>query len=321
MSEDSSKLLINESPYEFQPTLAAWIGLNEAIFLQELHYLLRKVSGEKIGYIDENGVKWYRNSVEGWREVFTFWDGNVIKRTIKNLTESNLIIVKVFTGRCHWFTINYSTLNDLTGPISRMADKSKQRKQARASRKVVSVQNVPIQNISTKCTDNEYKMYQYIGTECTPSKISSKTSSKNLKTPDDEIQPGPLTLAILEVCSLDFEMLSNGTKTELANTLKKFKRKKSEPTEVLDFRRWWDEYDWRGKKGQSPTLVQLCENWKLFISGKSSGEDGKRNGHNKATKTYRGNGNYSGQPVRAIGLGPPAIPGDGDGAADGSLSR
>ena len=35
---DMSKLLINESPLQVQPSLAMAIGLNEAIFLQQLHY-------------------------------------------------------------------------------------------------------------------------------------------------------------------------------------------------------------------------------------------------------------------------------------------
>ena len=36
-----SNLLINESPLQVLPTLATYIGLNEAIFLQQVHYWLR----------------------------------------------------------------------------------------------------------------------------------------------------------------------------------------------------------------------------------------------------------------------------------------
>ncbi len=42
-----SSLLIEESPLQVLPSLAKAIGLNEAIFAQQLHYWLRGKSGKE----------------------------------------------------------------------------------------------------------------------------------------------------------------------------------------------------------------------------------------------------------------------------------
>ena len=49
-------LLLNENPLIVMPTLAAHIGLNEAIILQQVHYWLLK--SDKLEY----GRKWTYNS-------------------------------------------------------------------------------------------------------------------------------------------------------------------------------------------------------------------------------------------------------------------
>ena len=46
-----SNLLLNEVPLMCQPSLATKIGLNEAIFIQQLHYWLNRSTN----YIDKIG--------------------------------------------------------------------------------------------------------------------------------------------------------------------------------------------------------------------------------------------------------------------------
>ena len=55
-----NKLLISEQPLQVLPGLAAKIGLNEAIFLQQLHYWLVKSKHEH----DE--LRWVYNTYEEW---------------------------------------------------------------------------------------------------------------------------------------------------------------------------------------------------------------------------------------------------------------
>lgn len=164
------KLLFDESPMVFQRTLAAWIGLNEAIALQELNYKLKDVDGERVGKI-ENGIKWYRNSIKEWHKKFTFWDEKAIARTFDTLESDGLIISKVFTGRCKWYTIAYTVVDALAGPLPRMLEiKEKRKKAGKESAKKA---------IMTKCpnTTDMDKVSECIRTKCPPSKTPSKTST------------------------------------------------------------------------------------------------------------------------------------------------
>ena len=67
-----NKLLLNESPLIILPSLALELGLNEAIFLQQLYYWILKSS------IELDNKNWvYRTTKE-----FPFWSILTIKRII-----------------------------------------------------------------------------------------------------------------------------------------------------------------------------------------------------------------------------------------------
>lgn len=165
-----TKIIRNEAPLQIPPQLAAWIGLNEAIFIQQLYYWL---SNDKVkGHVVE-GVKWIRNTLPEWQENFPFWDEGTIKRTIANLEEDELILSCSFKGRSKWYTIDFNKVETISGPVPRLLGKANKRREAREKRpkkEEVSVQNVPIpehqngansgaistnssDSISTKCTD------------------------------------------------------------------------------------------------------------------------------------------------------------------------
>ena len=83
-----NKLLLNESPLIILPSLALEIGLNEAIFLQQLHYWVLKSS---INFDNKNWV--YRTTKE-WEKEFPFWSVSTIKRVISSLKKMNILVVK-----------------------------------------------------------------------------------------------------------------------------------------------------------------------------------------------------------------------------------
>lgn len=108
-----SKLIINENPLLVLPTLAATIGLNEAIILQQIHYWLDpRINSNYI-----NGLYWVYNTYHQWAKQFPFWSEVTIRRTIKNLEKSNLLISDDFNKnpylRLKWYTINYNTLENI----------------------------------------------------------------------------------------------------------------------------------------------------------------------------------------------------------------
>lgn len=102
-----SRLLIDENPILVLPTLAAKIGLNEAIFLQQLHYWLRQTQHWR------DGRPWVYNKVAEWEKQFPFWSAPTIRRIVNNLREMGIVITtdkynKMPIDKTLWYTIDYA---------------------------------------------------------------------------------------------------------------------------------------------------------------------------------------------------------------------
>ena len=83
-----NKLLLNEPPLMILPTLASNIGLNEAIFAQQLYYWLQKSST----FFDNR--KWVYKSIKEWEKEFPFWSNSTIKRIINSLKIRKILLIK-----------------------------------------------------------------------------------------------------------------------------------------------------------------------------------------------------------------------------------
>jgi hypothetical protein len=109
-----SKMLINESPLMFQPSLAVAIGVNEAIVLQQVHYWLT-VSKTEI-----NGHKWVYNTLDQWQEQFPFFSINTVERTLKSLREKGLLVAENLSKdrftRTLFYRIDYPKMGECTLP-------------------------------------------------------------------------------------------------------------------------------------------------------------------------------------------------------------
>ncbi len=107
-----SKLLINEQPLMFSPTLAIELGIESAVFLQQLHFWL------SVSRHEHDGKLWIYNNTDQCIEMVR---GTISKRTIEriisNLKKRNLIITKALHSntwnRTNFFTINYEELEKL----------------------------------------------------------------------------------------------------------------------------------------------------------------------------------------------------------------
>ena len=115
-----SKLLINESPLQVQPSLAMAIGLNEAIFLQQLHYWMGASRHHR------NGKKWVYNTYSDWLLQLKYLSLPTLKRTIKSLKDRGLLSVERFdklrSNQVNYYTINYDVLAIIEGNISQAID-------------------------------------------------------------------------------------------------------------------------------------------------------------------------------------------------------
>ncbi len=100
-------LLFQFRPLVINPELAARIGLNEAIVLQQISYWLNETDSG----IEHNGRKWVYNTMAQWSEQFPFWSQDTVKRTISSLRKMNILLTEKLAkdryNHTNYYTINY----------------------------------------------------------------------------------------------------------------------------------------------------------------------------------------------------------------------
>ncbi|KKZ98739.1 hypothetical protein B4147_3322 [Bacillus wiedmannii] len=177
-----SNLLIHEEPLLVLPGLASRIGLNEAIFLQQIHYWLNR---SKHFYDERN---WVYNSVAEWVKQFPFWSENTIRRIVKNLEDEQLLVIGNYNrakfDKTKWYSINYEKLRLLesTNDVPNLGRRSTQNEQ-------MDVPNLgkPIPETNTETT-SEIKEYiveivNYLNDVCGSSyRLTSKKTQTLIKT-------------------------------------------------------------------------------------------------------------------------------------------
>lgn len=160
-----SKLLIDESPLQVLPSLACIIGLNEAIFLQQLHYWLKTSPTKKE---HEGRVRsWIYNTYHsknsgngnttGWESNFPFWSARTIMRIVESLRDKKLIITTdelngSRTNRTLWYTIDYDELEKLSTVTSCHSLESDKLSQSRECQ-VVTLMTETTNKTTTKTTE------------------------------------------------------------------------------------------------------------------------------------------------------------------------
>ena len=107
-----SILLIPDHQLQVLPKLALKLGLNEAMFVQQLHYWLCTSEHEF------DGSRWVYNTAKQWREQFPFWSIATIRRIVQNLKLVGLIQVtdaynQAASDRTLWYTIDYAAMKAL----------------------------------------------------------------------------------------------------------------------------------------------------------------------------------------------------------------
>lgn len=153
----SSRLLINEAPMQVLPSLAVAVGLNEALFLQQLHYWLHQS-----GHV-RDGRRWVYNSLDAWHKQFPFWSLSTLRRTIDNLISRGLLLTGNYNtskiDRTKWYTIDYAVLDALptsewAGPFAETDEPSVQSEQTICSERAndPSIMSEPIPETTTEIT-------------------------------------------------------------------------------------------------------------------------------------------------------------------------
>lgn len=173
----TSALLINEPPLQVLPQLAVKIGLNEAILVQQLHYLLRNTKfGKRIAE-----HQWIFNTYEEWvMTYFPFWSVRTMQRTFKSVAKLGLILSCQPEGRLSrrkYYRLDYAKLSEIAEGANLACSKVPTRHLPRAK---------------TSCKDSLQKTIETASDEaaCVPSvwKPDTRSKEEKLKTinpPDD----------------------------------------------------------------------------------------------------------------------------------------
>ena len=114
----TGKLLLDEAPLLVLPSLATAIGLEAAVVLQQLHFLIRMKLERHKEHPKESerdihaGRIWVWNTYQKWQEnYFSFLSVRSLQRIFLNLEKKRLIIAGNYNehnlNKTKWYSINY----------------------------------------------------------------------------------------------------------------------------------------------------------------------------------------------------------------------
>lgn len=121
-----TNLFFDEQPIFANRTLAKKLGLNAAIFLQQINYWIQINKKKGINFVE--GRYWTYNSIRAWHENnFDFVSLETVKRTFKRLEDEGYLIVgrfnKNYRDNTKWYAINEEKIEALFAEIEEENDK------------------------------------------------------------------------------------------------------------------------------------------------------------------------------------------------------
>lgn len=164
MHGQASRYLIDERPLTVQPTLIKVFGVEQAIILQQFHWLL----GQPRTGIEHDGRRWIWGTYEQWCEdYFPFWLPRTLRYHVNKLQKTGIVITKALRqmdwDRTNYYTIDYTRLDVSIG----------QHLDASARQQVAASNGQP--NDQSNGQPNDASLYR---TEKTTEKTTKKTRAK-----------------------------------------------------------------------------------------------------------------------------------------------
>lgn len=182
-------LLFTSRPLVVNPELAARIGLNEAILLQQIHYWLNDTASGA----ERNGRRWIYNSLEKWCVQFPFFSASTIKRGFASLKSKGLLEIEQLSDdprdKTNFYSINYEN-EQLLGQVK--LNRCTKSKRKNASGHIEPMDKVNLNQCSgSECPDLIGSNWSALHTE-----ITTETTSENTQRdcqadelPDDIDEP------------------------------------------------------------------------------------------------------------------------------------
>lgn len=106
----------------------------------------------------------------------------------------------------------------------------------------------------------------YIDIEPSGNQKESKERETRAKQNGTKAELSPLSLALCEICKLNPDLLSPIRYSDLIATEKKLSANQRAPDEVREFGRRWFANDWRGQKGDAPSLTLVLDEWERVMT-------------------------------------------------------
>lgn len=179
--------LFAKHPIVVNPELAAGIGLNEAIIVQQLNYWLNSKSAKTI-----DGKKWIYNTYENWqKDNFPFWSISTIRRTIGSLKKSEIILTGNFNKKgfdnTHWYSLDEEKLNRVMSRPSVQNEQTMCSKRADGTVQNEQTNTRDYTDNTTETTNNNSTVVHKDDQQKKSSAKSSKKKVENLTQKIDEV--------------------------------------------------------------------------------------------------------------------------------------
>lgn len=107
--------------------------------------------------------------------------------------------------------------------------------------------------------------------------------------------------ALAALCKYDLAIITKKERGQLNQAECKMREKGYIPADLNAFSEWWYEYDWRGQKGQPPTLNDIRQTWGRFRDYQKNGPNGgKGNGQTRRSNIAGLQERGSDNPIKLI---------------------
>lgn len=94
--------------YSFNGDIAALYGVDEAVFIHNLYWWLRKNEADGRNFRD--GRTWTYNSIRAFAQLFPFWTEKQVRRIIKKLSERGALLTGNYNeakfDRTQWYSLS-----------------------------------------------------------------------------------------------------------------------------------------------------------------------------------------------------------------------
>lgn len=108
--------------YSFTAEWAIAFGVNGAILLSNLYFWVMKNKENNVNYYD--GRFWTYNTLDAFTEQFPFWNKDQIKRILKELRNSEYVLVGCYNAnkydRTLWYSVDFGKIENALMDVAKM---------------------------------------------------------------------------------------------------------------------------------------------------------------------------------------------------------